>query len=137
MSLTSAVLGVVRVKVNGGLRQNVQKLIPTRTGSLKRSAVIEVREQHGGHRSTGSARNSYFKFQKASGVSGQLTQAIGALLLQTLKDSLIEGAYIHLLQQLRLWDLPEQSAFGRTFPTAVKINFDIFLLNDGRTTRSR
>ena len=99
MTLTSAILGVVHTKVNAGLKQNVQRLVPTASGALKRSVVIEVRQQHGGI-ALRVRLNSYFKFQQASGVSGQLTQAIGKLLLQTLRNSLIEGSAIHLHQQL-------------------------------------
>ena len=132
MTLTSAILAVVQTKVNAGLKQNVQRLVPTASGALRRSVVIEVRQQHGGI-ALRVRLLGYFKFQKASGVSGQLTQAIGKLLLQTLRNSLIEGSAIHLHQQLLLWDLPLQGAFGRTIPGALKINFDIFLLNDGRT----
>ena len=132
MSLTSAVLGVVRVKVNGGLRQNVQRLIPTRTGALRRSVVIEVRQQHGGI-ALRVKLLGYFRYQEASGVDGKLIPAVGRLLFQVLRDSLIEGSRIHLLQTLKAWDLPLQSAFGRTVPGAIKINYDIFLLNNGRT----
>ena len=132
MSLTSAVLAVIQTKVNAGLKQNVQRLVPTASGALKRSVVIEVRQQHGGI-ALRVRLLGYFKFQKASGVSGTLTKAIGALLLQTLRDSLIEGAQIHLLQTLQAWNLPLQGAFGQTVPGAIRINFDIFLLNDGRT----
>ena len=48
MTLTSAILGVVQTKANAGLKQNVQRLIPTASGALKRSVVIEVRQRHGG-----------------------------------------------------------------------------------------
>ena len=132
MTLTSAILGVVQTKANAGLKQNVQRLIPTASGALKRSVVIEVRQRHGGI-ALRVRLNDYHKFVKAKAVPGQLTQAIGKLLLQTLRDSLIEGASIHLHQQLLAWDLPLQGAFGRTIPGALKINFDIFLLNSGRT----
>ena len=91
MTLTSAILGVVHTKVNAGLKQNVQRLVPTASGALKRSVVIEVRQRHGGI-ALRVRLLGYFKFQKASGVSGQLTQAIGKLLLQTLRNSLIEGS---------------------------------------------
>ena len=131
MTLTSAVLAVIQAKAGAGLKQDIQRLIPTRTGALKRSVVIEVREQHGGI-ALRVRLLRYHKFQKASGVSGTLTKAVGALLLQTLRDSLIEGASIHLHQQLLAWDLPLQGSFGRTIPGALKINFDIFLLNNGR-----
>ena len=83
------------MKANAGLKGNVQRLCPTATGALKRSVAIQVRQRHGGV--VLSARlNDYQKFQKASGVPGTLTKAIGALLLQTLSDSLIEGSQIHL-----------------------------------------
>ena len=97
--------------MNAGLKQNVQRLVPTASGALRRSVVIEVRQQHGGI-ALRVRLLGYFKFQKASGVSGQLTQAIGKrCFCKRSSNSLIEGsAYIHLLQQLRLlaWNLPEQ-----------------------------
>ena len=132
MSLTSAVLGVVQVKVNAGLRGQVQRLVPTATGALKRSVVIEVRQRHGGIALIVRLLG-YHKFVKASGVSGTLTKAIGVLLLQTLRDSLIEGSQIHFFQTLQAWNLPLQGAFGRTIPGALRFQFEIFLLNDGRT----
>ena len=132
MTLTSAILGVVHTKVNAGLKQNVQRLVPTASGALKRSVVIEVRQRHGGI-ALRVRLNSYFKFQQAKGVSGQLTQAIGKLLLQTLRDSLIEGVRIHFYQTLMAWNLPLQGDFSRTIPGALKINLTVFLLNDGRT----
>ena len=48
MSLTSSVLGVIQTKANAGLKTDIQRLVPTRTGALKRSVVIEVRQQHAG-----------------------------------------------------------------------------------------
>ena len=132
MSLTSAVLGVVHTKVNAGLKQNVQRLVPTASGALKRSVVIEVRQQHGGI-ALRVRLLGYFKFQEARGVDGKLIPAVSRLLFQVLRDSLIEGASIHLHQQLLAWDLPLQGAFGRTVPGAIKINYDVFLLNNGRT----
>ena len=132
MSLTSAVLGVVHTKVNAGLKQNVQRLVPTASGALKRSVVIEVRQQHGGI-ALRVRLLGYFKFQEARGVDGKLIPAVSRLLFQVLRDSLIEGASIHLHQQLLAWNLPLQGAFGRTVPGAIKINYDVFLLNNGRT----
>ena len=132
MTLTSSVLAVLRTKVNAGLKQNIQRLVPTASGALRRSIVIEIRQQHGGIvlrvRLLG-----YFKFQEARGVSGKLIPAVGSLLFQALRNSLIEGSQIHLLQTLQAWNLPLQGDFGRTIPGALKINYDVFLLNDGRT----
>ena len=132
MSLLSVVIGVVQTKANAGLKQNVQRLVPTATGALKRSVVIEVRQRHGGVALIVRLLG-YHKYQKAAGVSGQLTQAIGKLLLQTLRDSLIEATQIHLFQQLRLWNLPLQSGFSQAIPGALQFQFKIFLLNNGRT----
>ena len=132
MSLLSAVLGVVQLKANAGLRQNVQRLVPTATGALKSSVVIEVRQRHGGVALIVRLLG-YHKYQKASGVSGTLTKAIGALLIQSLRDSLIEGSQIHLFQLLQAWNLPLQGDFGRAIPGALDFQFKVFLLNDGRT----
>ena len=132
MSLTSAVLGVIQTKANAGLRQDIQRLVPTRTGALKRSVVIEVRQQHGGI-ALRVRLLGYFRFQEASGVSGKLIPAVGRLLFQVLRDSLIEGSRIHLLQSLKAWDLPLQGELGRTIPGALRFSFAIFLLNEGRT----
>ena len=134
MSLTSAVLGVVHTKVNAGLKRDVQRLIPTASGALRRSVVIEVRQARGGI-ALRVRLLGYFKFQEASGVDGKLIPAVGRLLFQVLRNSLIEGTQIHLYQTLKAWDLPLQGAFGREIPGALRINFDIFLLNSGRVRR--
>ena len=102
MTLTSAVLGVIQVKAGAGLKQDIQRLIPTRTGALKRSVVIEVRQRHGGI-ALRVRLLGYFKFQEAKGVDGKLIPAVGSLLFQVLRNSLIEGAQIHLLQTLKAW----------------------------------
>ena len=80
MSLTSAVLGVIQTKANAGLKQDIQRLVPTRTGALKRSVVIEVRQQHGGI-ALRVRLLGYFRFQEASGVSGKLIPARGPVAL--------------------------------------------------------
>ena len=90
MSLTSAVLGVVHTKVNAGLKRDVQRLIPTASGALRRSVVIEVRQARGGI-ALRVRLLGYFKFQEASGVDGKLIPAVGRLLFQVLRNSLIEG----------------------------------------------
>ena len=132
MTLTAAILGVLQTRVNAGLRQNAQRLCPSRSGDLKRSMVLQTRQQHGAIVIQVRLLD-YFRYQQAVGVRKNLVGAVGALLLQTLRSALGEGAQIHLLQTLNAWGLPQQRAISRTIPGSLVYEFEVFLLNDGRT----
>ena len=131
-SLVGSILGVLTTEINSGFRTNVQKLIPVKSGALKRSLRIRIRQRHGGVVLAVDLLD-YFGHLDAVGVSGKLVPAIGKLMIQTLQDALISGVSVYFYQRVGAWNLPLQQAVGSSLNAALRFQFTVYLLNDGRT----
>ncbi len=130
-SLTGSILGVLKTEINSGFRTNVQRLIPVKSGALKRSLRIRIMQRHGGVVLAVDLLN-YFGHLDAVGVSGKLVPAIAKLMIQTLKDALISGVSVYFYQLAGAWDLPTQKAVGSSLNAALRFQFTVYLINDGR-----
>ena len=114
-TLNGTVRAVLATQINAGLRSQVQRLCPVRTGQLRRSVKIRVLERHGAIVLRAELAD-YFRHVGASGVSGSLTNAIGKLLLDALRTAVITGGRVYLLTLLNAWGLPQQSQLSRNIP---------------------
>ena len=133
-SLTGTVVKTLRTYVNAGMRGQIMRLCPKRSGDLRRSVKISVREKRGGV-AIAVALADYHQFVNAQGVPGRLTAVIGKLLINSLTEALQVGAQVYFLELLQAWDLPQQQRLSQDIPNSLRIEFAIFAhVNRGRVS---
>ena len=131
-SLTGSIVQALQTYRDAGMRGNVRRLCPKRSGDLRRSVKITIREkQQAVVLSVHLA--DYFQFVNANGVPGKLTAVIGKLLTKALTEAVHVGVQVYFLELLAAWDLPQQGALSQNIPGSLRIQFDIFAnVNRGR-----
>ena len=133
-SLAGTVVRTLRTYISGGMRGQIMRLCPVRSGDLRRSVKISVREKQGGVVIAVSLAD-YHQFVNAKGVPGRLTAVIGKLLVNSLTEALQIGVQVYFLELLAAWDLPQQQSLSQDIPGSLRIQFAVFAnVNRGRVS---